>query len=117
MKKESIFDCLAIAIGVFLIFKPRPSRPITIMSSIGGKVIFQAQVLPTDWWEVPAWEKDPNNPLGMTQQVVYCQTKDLHKYSQKSLDMWGWLWYYDSGRKSGSVFPTPTVTNVSTGDK
>lgn len=89
-------DFLLVLVAVFLIFKPRPVRPIKISSSLGGRVIFQATVTPDTWCEVVAWE---GSVLYKTQQVVYCQFKNLEKYREKSLDTWGWLWYYDVGRK------------------
>jgi len=76
---------------------------------IGSYVIWDGYVTPETWCEVSSWE---GSTLYKTQQVVFCQFKKLEKYIEKPLDNWGWVWYYDVGRKL-----TNDLTNVKPGSE
>jgi len=89
---------------------PAPApHPMRYTSSLGGIVIFDGYVTPDTWCQVAAWE---GTVLYKTQQVVYCQFKNLKKYSEKPLDTWGWVWYYDGGRRLCEADARPATTNT-----
>jgi len=73
----------------FILKKPNHNSTFRVTSTLGTKVIFEAYVSPDTQVIVPVWIGSwPNQ----TQTVAYTQWKDLPKYKQKSLDIWGWVW-------------------------
>lgn len=89
-------EVILVAVCLWCFLKPHPTRSVKMRQSIAGREIWSGTVHPDDWIELVAWE---GTTLYKTQQVVYTQWKNREKYLERSLDNWGWVWYYDGGRK------------------
>jgi len=109
---ESLINITLVSLAVLAFCQPTRKQEFTIRSRIAGKIIFEAKITEDSWFQIPMWQGET---LYKTQGWVFVQYKNLQNYQQKPLDMWGWVWYYDDGRKLTNVLRAPTETrNVST---
>jgi len=99
--REKLLNITLLSLAAFAFLQKPQSSPMHIRTRIAGQIIFEGDVTPDTWCEVTAWE---GGTLYKTQQVVWAQYKNLEKYRENSLDMWGWVWYYDGGRKPTNDF-------------
>jgi len=117
---KAIFDpltqiLLVITLIIFCLPQPK-NHTIHWKTSIAGHVIFEADVTPETWVELPAWD---GTVLYKTSTICFTQVKNLHKYRQIPLDMWGWVWYY-TGSASVQFRPpaeTARSNNVAPGQQ
>lgn len=84
-------------------------------TKLAGKTIFDVLVEPDTLVIMPVW-LDTGIPNVKTQWVVYTRVRDMRKYLEQPMDKYGWVWYYDGGRKHGDDSPLldRSQTNVST---
>jgi len=88
-----VFDLLCITLLFCAYhFRSPGQNTFTWTSSIAGNQFFRAEVTSDTLVTIPIWR---GSSLYKTQSSIQVPYRDLKKYRQSSLDMLGWVWYYD----------------------
>lgn len=70
-----------------------------LTSRLGTTVIFDQMVTYDTLVQCVSWEGEF---LWRTQYVCYTRVGEMHKYNQKPLDKWGWVWHYNGAEQTGN---------------